>query len=279
MNGDLDGAAAQFDRANAWQARWPAVTNLRAAVYSTAEEFETAAELYRQTLALVPDHVEAMLGRIRSLTYLGRYLDALSAVDDLLRLERWYIGDAYYFRALNQLRLERFDEAWESVQRAAALITNAEVPKLAGIIAVQRQQLDEARARFEESRARSRVDCETAFYLGVVLSEQRAWAGAADALVEAIACLDRSIEALDQEVARLRASSIGADRRARQIARREQRIAAEGRTRAAAAFNAAVAAFNLSRFEDARQLAQQVADDAQFGERARSLLTRLPGQP
>jgi hypothetical protein len=44
---------------------------------------------------------------------------------------------------------------------------------------------------------------------------------------------------------------------------------------AAAWFNAAAASFNLSRGDEARRYAEKVADDAFFGERARSLLDRL----
>ena len=40
-------------------------------------------------------------------------------------------------------------------------------------------------------------------------------------------------------------------------------------------FDLAVASYNLSRKTEARQFAEKVADDEQFGERARELLTRL----
>ena len=40
-------------------------------------------------------------------------------------------------------------------------------------------------------------------------------------------------------------------------------------------FDLAVASYNLSRKAEARQFAEKVADDEQFGERARDLLMRL----
>jgi tetratricopeptide (TPR) repeat protein len=274
--GDLDGAEAELVRANDWRPRWPAVTSLRGSVFMTAEDFEAAADMYGRTLAIVPDHVEAMLGRIRALTYLGRHQEALDGVDGLLALDGWYVGDAHYWRAMNQLRLDRVDEAWASIEHAAQLITNAEVPKLAGIIAAQRQQLQAARMKFEESRERNAFDCETVFYLGVVLSEERRWADSVEALTAAAACLGESMNNLEADIARLTAAKMAPDRRTRLIARREQRIAAEARTRATAWFNAAVGSYNLSRFADARRYAEHVAADAQFGDRARNLLERLP---
>jgi hypothetical protein len=47
--------------------------------------------------------------------------------------------------------------------------------------------------------------------------------------------------------------------------------------RATAWFNTAAACFNLSRHAEARQYAERVTDDPQFGPRARDLLARLPG--
>jgi hypothetical protein len=45
--------------------------------------------------------------------------------------------------------------------------------------------------------------------------------------------------------------------------------------RATVWFNAAAANFNLARTGEARRFAEKVADDEQFGERARTLLQRI----
>jgi tetratricopeptide (TPR) repeat protein len=145
-------------------------------VFMTAEDFERAAEFYDRALEVVPDYPEALLGKVRALTFAGRYSDALTATDALLVLEYWYIGDARYWRAMNEVQLEQDDAAWGDIERAAKLISNAEVPKLAGIIAVRRQQLLVARAKFEEAQQRDGSDCEGPFYLGTVLVEQQEWA-------------------------------------------------------------------------------------------------------
>ena len=47
--------------------------------------------------------------------------------------------------------------------QAAKLMRNAAVPKLAGIVAYKRHQLDVARAKFDESWKLGRDDCETSF--------------------------------------------------------------------------------------------------------------------
>jgi tetratricopeptide (TPR) repeat protein len=178
------------------------------------------------------------------------------------------------------VQLEQYDAAWDDIDRAARLINNAEVPKLAGIIAIRRQQLDVARAKFEEARQRDGSDCEVPFYLGSVLAEQREWAKSVDASIAAADCFDRSQEAIEGQIARIRAtpgtSEALSARQARQIARREQQLAAQARMRATSWFNTAAAYFNLTRYVDARQYAMRVTDDPQFGDRARDLVSRIP---
>jgi tetratricopeptide (TPR) repeat protein len=274
--GDLDEADAQLGRAHTWRPRWAPVAVSRGNVLMTAEDFERAADFYDRAVALVPDHPEALLGKIRALTFAGRYQEALIAVDALLALERWYVGDARYWRAVNEVQLERHDEAWDDIERAAKLVTNADVPKLAGVIAVRRQQLPVARAKFEEALQRNDADCETSFYLATVLAEQREWPASVDAFVRTADCLDRAQEDLQAEIARLRAPGVSPERQARQIARREQQLAANVRMRATSWFNTAAGSFNLSRHDEARMYAERVRDDPRFGDRARDLLSRLP---
>ena len=119
------------------------------------------------------------------------------------------------------------------------------------------------------------ADCETAFYLEVALAEQAAWAETADTAASAAACFDREEAQLTRQIDSLRETPIAPDRRDRQVARRETQLAANSRMRAQSWFNGAVSNFNLARKDDARRLAQKVADDERFGARARALLERL----
>jgi len=270
----LDEADAQFEQAYAWRSRWPTLTQSIANVAITAEEFERALTFYERTLEVEPHGVDALLGKVRSLTYLGRNEEAI-ATADLLIAERWFVGDARYWRALNESELERNDEAWTDIVAAEKLLINAEVPKLAGLLAYRRRDLDLSRAKFELAHSRNARDCETSFYLGIVLAEQRVWDRSADVLVETTHCLERAERGYIDEIAAIRASSDRPDRQARKIARREQLIVKARRMTATSWFDLAVAYYNLSRKTEARQFAEKVAEDEQFGERARELLTRL----
>jgi tetratricopeptide (TPR) repeat protein len=274
----LDAADTQFAKAYAWRPRWPSLTQSMANVAMTGEEFATALRLYDETLTADPKASDALLGKIKALTYLGQAVEAIAASDQLLAAN-WHPGEARYWRALNESQLERYDAAWVDVEEAAKLLINSDVPKLAGIIAYRRRQLDVARERFELSRYRNQNDCEAAFYLGVVLAEQAKWERTAAVSREASSCLEAAEQEAIKDIAAIRVSTDPPERQARQIARREQTIANGRRMMATSWFNAAVGYYNLSRKDEARKFAEKVADDEQFGERAREILSRLSKQP
>jgi tetratricopeptide (TPR) repeat protein len=274
----LDEADRLFNEAYAWHGQWPAVTQSIANVAMTVEEFDRAALFYDRTLALEPLAVDALLGKARALTYLGKPVDAIATTDQLLAA-RWFVGDARYWRALNESELERNDEAWTDVELADKLLVNAEVPKLAGLIAYRRRELDVSRGKFELARKRNTNDCETAYYLGVILAEQRAWPRTTEVLLEAGQCIANAERGYVEEIAKIRASNDPPERQAKKIARREQYIAKGRRMQATSWFDIAVAYYNLSRKDEARQFAEKVASDEQFGERAKEILARLAKSP
>ncbi|HEY2907021.1 MAG TPA: hypothetical protein VGJ29_14055 [Vicinamibacterales bacterium] len=273
--GKLYEAAALLQKAYEWRPRWPAVTLQMGGVYLTAEEFEASHEFYERTLTIAPGFADALLGDIKALTYAGRHEEAITTVDRLLALEHWYIGDARYWRALNEAQLTRYDEAWVDVELASKLIYNGDVPNLAGIIAYRRHELDVSRAKFEESRTRNPGDCEVGFYLQVVDAEQGQWAPVADIAPTSAVCFDQQEVELKNQIADTRTRALAPERLARQIARREQTIANNARMRAACWFNAAVASFNLKKADDVRRYGEKVADDEQFSQRIKELLSRL----
>jgi tetratricopeptide (TPR) repeat protein len=270
----LDAADAVFDRAYRWHPAWPTLTLAIANVGMTAEEFERALSMYNATLEYEPKAVDALLGKVRALTFLGRNEDAIATVDILLA-ERWYVGDGRYWRAVNETQLERFDDAWADIELAAKLLVNADVPKLAGIIAYRRHELEVSRAKFDESLKRKQNDCETGYYLGLVLAELSQWPRASEIMPSAARCLQEAEERMKTEIAGIRAGDDPPARKERKIAKREQSIATGRRWIATSWFNTAVAFYNLARPGNAREYAERIVDDEQFGDRARDLLSRL----
>jgi hypothetical protein len=174
---------------------------------------------------------------------------------------------------LNETQLGRLEAAWVDIEKADKLLFNDQVPKLAGTIAYRRMELGVSRTKFEEARRRNPNDCETGFYLGIVLADLRVWDRAADVFVATARCLENAEQTLKEEIETITASKATPARQARQIARKEQQIAAAGRMLATSSFNTAVAYYNLSRKVEAREFAEKVAGDEQFGERAREIIS------
>ena len=270
----LDEAELRYREAYAWRQTWPAATEALANVLITGEDFEGALDFYDRTLMLLPNFADALLGKIRALTYLSKPEDAIRVADELLAVER-YPGDAYYWKAYNELDLQRFDEAWRDIEAADKLVRNSDVPKLAGIIAIDRKQLEVARDKLELARQRNRSDCQALYYLHLVYAELRQWPQTVGGAVAAAGCISAAEIGLQAEIERIRGSELPDVRKARQISARERQITSGIRMRANCWYNGAVANFNLSKRDDAKEMAQRIADDEQLGDRARQLLDRL----
>ena len=274
-SGKLDEAAELLQKAYEWRPRWPAVTLQIASVYLTSEEWDRSHDFYVRTLAMAPTFPDALLGDIKTLTYAGRHDEALATVDRLLALEHWYVGDARYWRALNETQMEHYDDAWTDVELANKLLLNADVPKLAGIIAYRRKEVDLSREKFELARTRNINDCETAFYLQLVDGELMHWPETADIAANAGACFDDEEKELKRQIADLGTKSMTEEKRAKQIAKREKRIVDDARMRVTCWYNAAVANYNLKKAAEAREFAEKIVGDEQYGARARELLARI----
>jgi tetratricopeptide (TPR) repeat protein len=274
----LEDAETRLTSASEWHPRWPLAIVSLAALHMTAEDFQAALDRYDGALALVPDFADAMIGRVRALSYLGRHADAIAGANSLLASQR-LPGEALYWRAWNGVYLDRLEDAWRDVEQARRLWLNAEVEKLGGIVAYKRKQLEMARSRFEAARTLRGDDCETLFDLGTVHAELSVWSSSVSVLVDAATCLEKSRAALAAEVAEIRASQASEERKARQIARREEELATAERMLVQSWFNTAVAYFNLSNPADARSFAERVVGDEQLGERARALLSRIDTRP
>lgn len=272
----LEEAESFFSRAYEWHPRWPAATVALGHVYFAFEEPARALEFYEQTLALAPSHPDALLGRVKALSFTGQHAEAFAAIDAILNgTTRVFPGEAYYWRAWNNAQTGQVDEAAKDIEQAEKLWINSEVSKLGGIIAYRRRLLGAARERFEAARKLAPGDCENAFYLGNVQSELREWAASAESFAGAVACIESARETLRKQIQTIEASAWAQERKARHIARREQQIVNAARMIATSWFNMAAAHYNLGHKDDARRFAERVADDEQFSDRAREILRLL----
>ena len=88
-------------------------------------------------------------------------------------------------------------------------------------------------------------------------------------------CLQENENNYVKEIDAIEASDDPPARKAAKIARRRQYIEKGRRQTATSWFDTAVACYNLARKSEAQQYAEKVADDEQFGSRAKAILERL----
>jgi tetratricopeptide (TPR) repeat protein len=265
---ELDRFEARFPQASA-------AAFLRGQVLLALEEYEPAAAAFARVLAVMPAMPDALLYHMRAESHVDPLRGEVAA-NRLVALGTWHQGEAHYWRAWNRRALKRLEAAAADIETAKRVMYNAAVPKLAGFIAYERDQLALAEAELVESLDRDATDCEVQFALGQVLVRTRRWPEAAARFAETLACTRAAQEALERRLAEIREAPLDPVRRDRLQARIERQRTAE-RTRAGLATFGAASALALSgRSAEARPLAEAALAWPDLHERAADLLSRLP---
>ena len=165
-----------------------AMTMGLAAARNSLSEYDVALALYDSVLANAPTHRDALLGRIMSLSYLTRHLDAIASATQMIELGTWHIGDAHYWRAWNRYQLSELDPAWSDIERATQLNINSAVFMLAGVIVYARKDLDTAISRLQRSHDLDKENCEAVWTESLVHVDKQAWALAAPRFALGVTC-------------------------------------------------------------------------------------------
>ena len=242
---DVVKAVALFDEGHRAFPESHALTLALAGGHNALSNYEDALKLYDSVLADVPTHRDAQLGRVMSLSYLTRYVDAVASATYMIELGTWHLGDAYYWRAWNRYQLHQLPVAWDDIEHATKLRVDTAVYTLAGFIAYARTELDTAIARFDRAFALDNTNCEAVWFAGLVHVDQQAWPAAAPKFSRAMTCFAGAAETARGEVARLEQASYDETLKARQIGAAQKRIETAEHRGAQAAFNAANAYVRL----------------------------------
>ena len=274
--GALLSTESELNRLEAPFREMPAAAYLRGQVAMVMEDFARAVTQFDIVLAQVPNQPRALLQRLEALSYAGRSDAAQRAATTLIELGTWFQGEAHYWRAWNRRQLKQLDEAALDIEAAKRLLFNAAVPKLAGLIALDRDQLDKALAELTTSIERKGDDCDVHFALGQVHARRALWADAARSFESAAGCsVDAQADAA-QRLAEIAASPGEEGYQQRLIARakrdRELARAREG----ISALNAANSFVRAAKPALARTWAQRAMAWEEWAGRARDLLARLP---
>jgi tetratricopeptide (TPR) repeat protein len=257
-----------------------AVTLSLAGAEHALGEFASALAHYDAVLADEPTHRDAWLGRVTSLSYLARYVDAVTAATRLIELGTWHTGDAYYWRAWNRYQLYQLPTAWEDVERATALLVNTAVYTLAGYIAYARAELDTAIDRFDRAYAMDRTNCEAVWFAGLVHVDRQDWNAAAPKFSTGMVCFTAAATEARGEMAAIGSASYAETLKARRMAAAQKRLDTAEHRAAQAAFNAAQCFLRLGNKGEATVHLDAAALHPLLKDKARTLrpaIDKLPG--
>jgi tetratricopeptide (TPR) repeat protein len=239
-----------------------------------------ALRYYDETVALVPDHENALLGRVVCLTYLKRTDDAIEAATHMIEVRTDNIAQAYYWRAWNRRFQKAFDPAREDIEHAKALQSTPEIHTLAGMIEYDQDALDPAQFDLQVARSMSGGDraCDAMWYLGLVHMKRERWGTSAGQFEDAMGCYQKNV---DQDEAGLkemeRRTDLEDDFRNAQIAGFQAALKEDRGQQYAAAFNAANHYARAGDREKAKGLVEIAANDPGLAGVVRELRRILGG--
>ncbi len=216
-----------------------AMTLALANVHESLANFEPSLAAFEAVLATSPTHRDAMLGRVKSLSYLTRHVAAIDAATRMIALGTWLIGDAYYWRAWNQYSLKAYEPAWDDVEHAIELQSNSAVYMLAGLIAYERKDLPTAILRFDRSYELDATNCDAEWMSALVNVDQKAWGDSSPKFTRAMSCFVSTARTAREDLARLETSNRTPAQKAKQAATLRSRIETSEERAAQSAFNAA----------------------------------------
>lgn len=223
-NPDQDEALRRFQSALAAFPTSPAIATTLGLLHQAREEWPEALSVFDAALAESPAHVDALMGRTISLSNLGRREEAIDTATRMIEAGQWFVGEALYWRAWNELQLNRLAAARSDADRARTLVANAPMFVLSGIIDWRLRRLDAAEEEFQQALTMDFGQCEAAHYTGIVRAERARLPEAAAALTQARQCYDLSLTLRREAIDKILGSPATASAKARGTARQERAI-------------------------------------------------------
>ena len=228
---DPDAAMRRFRSA---AEAFPSSTSIPTAIgnlYLSWEDWANALAAFDAALWLLPSHPDAQIGRVVSLSNLERHEDAIAASTRLIEGGQWHLGQAFYWRAWNHFNIGNNPAARADADRTRTLMVNASVFLLSGLIEWRVRHLEPAEKEFQEALVMDFGQCEAAFYLGGVRSEQRKVPEAIAAMNQARQCYDLTIAVRRKLRDTVLAGPGTPESKARDTARHDRSIAAAEKRR------------------------------------------------
>ena len=239
----------------------PSMAYVDGAVHQTIEEYTQAVADYDQVIALAPAHALARLGRVESLTMLGRTDEAIAGASALIDMNE-HVADAYYWRARNQRAAGRLTQARADIDTAKELSRSTDVLTLAGIIEYEQTDLQGAEGDLELARSLADGNCTAAWYLGLVEQARVETGAAAQSFGDAAVCYGVAAEGDERKRAAVAAAADMDSRfKAAQTARFAAAVSTDRSQESASNYNAAASYVRLGNAVKATEFADRAARD------------------
>jgi hypothetical protein len=240
----------------------PAVTLHLATVAQATGDCRRAESFFTETLVLRERHESARLGRAICRTYLSNIAGAIADTDVLIESSAYNRADAHYWRAWNRRARKELASARTDIESARALLYNARVLTLAGMIEHDQQEFDKAREDLTRAREMDSRECQARWYLGLVGYGTEQWEASAAGFADAADCYAGQIaETERQRDAMAKRDDVSEEFRARQIAGFNAAIAEDTSQKSAADLNAAINYARAGNVEQATTYMKRAAVD------------------
>ena len=196
-------------------------------------------------MAAAPGYRDAILGKAISLSYLGRYREAIDVLNKNVELGFYLLGESHYWLAWNYHELKDDDAAQANIEQSKPrLPTNSEVYGLAGTIAHDKGESDRAEEEFIEALKYNASNTEALFGLGRIFGEKQRWPESAESFEKAAAVFEKNESAILAKIEEVKKAPLADERKARMLAKKDQQLRVTRATRATAFYDAAVSYFN-----------------------------------
>jgi tetratricopeptide (TPR) repeat protein len=276
QSGNLLEAETEFLKAVPGLSDSPQVNIFLASIYTATEEFEKSLDFYDKTLTAAPGYRDAILGKAISLSYLGRFREAIDVLNKNVELGFYLLGESHYWLAWNYHELKDNDAAQANIEQSKPrLPTNSEVYGLAGTLAHDKGELDRAEAEFVEALKYNASNTEALFGLGRLFGEKQRWPESAESFEKAAAVFEKSESAILAKIEEVKKAPLADERKARMLAKKDQQLRVTRVTRATAFYDAAVSYLNAELKDKALAAAERAAEHPQFKAKAEELIKKI----
>ena len=247
-----------------------------ASIYFSFEELEKSLEFHEEALRMAPAYRAALLGKALCLGYLGKNENAIEILNMLIKLGKYYMGDAHYWLAWNHSELENLHEAWENIEKAKNYFVGySQVLSLAGIIAFKKGNLEVAEENLKEALKLDRSDCEASYYLGKIYAVYQDWKESGIYFEKAALCNEGKEKKLEDKIKEIENSDFSEERKVRLIKKKRIQLRKTILTKATFFYNAAAGYFNAGKKEQALSLAQKATLHSALKKKAEELILKI----